>query len=189
MIVCPVCENPQQEGLECGVCGKDLGGVLGSMLDAPVVVERVPGLEVTIPERVGEVPVERTEGVEVTSLPKVAEVPVERFAEFEQTATAKVGEIPVLPIEDLTEDRALDDGVRTAIPTGPLTCRYCRNQQLEGMVCDKCGMRLPIIPVAAPAGTAKKPAEVIVRCKVCAAPAVAGKKCGECGRDVPFPDA
>ncbi len=189
MIVCPVCETRVEFGFECEVCGKDLSAVLGSMPPPPVTIQKMAELEVTIPDRVGEIAIERAPDVEGTALPSAGEVVSAPMVDFEKTATDKIGEIPVLPIDDISEDRVPDDGVRTAIPTGPLTCRYCRNAQAVGTICEKCGMKLPQVAVAAVAvDPKKKKKEVWTRCRACAAPALGGGHCRECGREVPMPE-
>ena len=189
MIVCPVCETQVDFGFECEVCGKDLSGVLGSLPPAPVTIQKMADLEVTIPERVGDIAIERAPDVEVTAFAKAGEVASAPIPDFEKTVADKIGEIPVLPIDDISEDRVPDDGVRTAIQTGPLTCRYCKTVQTsQGSICEKCGMKLPQVAVAAVAGPKKKKLEVWTRCRACAAPALGGEHCRECGREVPMPE-
>lgn len=189
MIVCPVCETHVEFGFECEVCGKDLSAVLGALPPAPVTIQKMAELEQTIPERVGDIPIERAPDVEVTAFAKAGEVASAPIPDFEKTVADKIGDIVVLPIDDISEDRVPDDGVRTAIQTGPLTCRYCKNVQTQGTICEKCGMKLPQIAVAAAAGTKKKKKpEVWTRCRACAAPALGGENCRECGREVPMPE-
>lgn len=189
MIVCPICETQVEFGFECEVCGKDLSGALGALPPAPVTIQKMADLEVTIPERVGEIPIERAPDVEVTAFAKAAEVASAPIPDFEKTVADQVGQVAVLPIDDLSEDRVPDDGVRTAIATGPLTCRYCRTLQPAGTICEKCGMKLPPLAVAAAApGAKKKKLEVWTRCRACAAPALGGEHCRECGREVPMPE-
>lgn len=189
MIVCPVCETQVEFGFECEVCGKDLSGALGSLPPAPVTIHKMADLEVTIPERVGEVAVERAPGVEGTALPSAGAVVSAPMVDMEKTVADKIGDVAVLPIEDISEDRVPDDGVRTAIPTGPLTCRYCKNVQAAGTICERCGMKLPqIAAVVAAVAANKKKVQVWSRCRACAAPSVAGENCRECGRLVPMPE-
>ncbi len=96
----------------------------------------------------------------------------------------------VARLAELTVDRVPDDGQRTVVPEGPLTCRYCRHVQTVGALCERCGMRLP--QVAAPAqiigGQLLDAESVRVRCRACGAKVVAGAKCSDCGHDVPFPE-
>jgi hypothetical protein len=103
-----------------------------------------------------------------------------------------VGEVAVERIADLSIDRAAPES-RTPMPQGPVTCRYCRNVQAAGAMCDRCGMKLPVVIVVPEAvmGTLVKgsPLAEKTRCRSCGAPATAGERCGDCGRDVPFPDA
>jgi len=187
MAKCPVCDHEQAFGLECDVCGKDLGG-LGALGPPPVAVQPVEGLEVTIPERVGDVSVERLGELEATRAADVA-VAVQPLPDVEQNRAAPVGEVPVERV-DVTVDRVPDDGVRVAAPSGAITCRYCRNVQATGTICERCGMRLPVAIIVPRAAGAAKPAEPVhTRCKSCGAPATAGERCGDCGQLVPFPDA
>ena len=190
MIACPVCEHQQEFGFECEVCGKDLSAALGMIGAPPVRIEKMADLEVTIPERIGEVVVERAADVEVTAFARVDAVTTSAVPDFESTVAEKIGEIPVLPVDDMTEDRAPDDGVRTAIGQGPLTCRYCKTVQAlgSGMICERCGMKLPIVAVAAPVVAAKRKETVWSRCRSCGATARGGERCGDCGREVPMPD-
>lgn len=185
---CPVCDHEQAFGLECDVCGKDLGG-LGALGPPPVAVAPLEGLEATIPPAVGEVTVERLGELEATRAAAV-QVQVQELPDVDHNRAAPVGDVPVERIE-LTVDRAPDDGVRVAPPTGAMTCRYCRNVQATGSICERCGMRLPLAIIVPQAdGQAKRPAEPVhARCRACGAPATAGERCGDCGQWVAFPDA
>ena len=203
VIVCPVCENQQAQGFECDVCGKDLSalgaaagglddlgdlGALAGLGPPPVGGEQVPGLEVTVPERVGDVPLEADPDLEANLVKQVGEVPIERLPDLE-TAADRVGDVPVERMPDLAEERVPDDGQRTPEVAGAVTCRYCRNVQASGMICDKCGMRLPRspTPTAAKAEPEKASRETI-RCRYCGAPNPPEERCRECGRPLPVPD-
>jgi len=188
-VICPVCEHSQEFGVECEVCGKDLGG-LGDLGAPPSAAQVVEGLEATIGERVGEVAVERVGELEVTSF-TTGEVAVLEMGELERTGSEPVAAVASEPMADLSNDRAPDDGVRTQAPVGEVSCRYCRHVQTVGLICDHCGMKLPTFApavVAAPAGKPKQSLES-VRCKSCGAPAKPGQRCTECGREVALPDA
>jgi hypothetical protein len=188
MVVCPVCEHQQAFGLECEVCGKDLGD-LGLLGPPPVVPVAIEGLEVTVPERVGEVPVERVGELEVTSFQTGAmPVAAEAVPDLETGKAATIGAVPVERLADLSVDRAPDDGVRTQAPTGAVTCRYCRNVQASGLLCNTCGMRLPKAAAtpAAPVVTGRPAPEArSIRCRACGAPATPGQRCSECGAQQP----
>ncbi|MFO0599454.1 MAG: hypothetical protein U0228_29380 [Myxococcaceae bacterium] len=187
---CPVCEHEQAFGVECDVCGKALGG-LDDLGPPPVMLERLEGLEQTLSTDVGEVAVERVGELEVTRFAEVAAVPNDVTPDLQPTAGPAVGDVPVERMQDMAVDRVPDDGSRTPLPAGPVTCRYCRNVQASGSICDRCGMRLPqvIVVPEAVAGKLLNAEDLKVRCRSCGAPAKAGEKCGDCGRDVPFPDA
>ncbi len=185
MVTCPVCEHQQELSFECEVCGKDLGG-LGALGLPPPMVAPVEGLEVTVPEPIGEVPIERVGDLEVTHFAAV-EVGTEATPDLEASRQPAVGEVPIDRVPDLTDDRAADDGVRTAAPTGAVTCVSCRQVNQAGTVlCVHCGVRLPRITAR---GATAARAAVSTRCRACGAPATAGARCGDCGREVPFPDA
>lgn len=189
MIACPVCEHQQAFGVECEVCGKDLGD-LGGLGPPPVSAQKLEGLELTVPERVGEVAVDRVGELEVTSFAGGrAPVQTEVVPDLDPGRAGPVGAVPVERIADLSLDRAPDDGLRTAAPVGAVTCRYCRNVQATGLLCNTCGMRLPkaatpAAPDAAPQGTY---ARGDVRCKACGAPATPAQRCTECGALAPLP--
>ncbi len=185
MTICPVCEHPQELGLECDVCGKDLSGVagLGGLAPPPVAIEKVAELEATIPDRVGDVAVDRFGELEANTFAKV-QVAADVTPDLETSSMPPVGEVAVERVAELADDRAPDDGVRTAAPSGQVTCRYCKNVQPTGTVCERCGMKLPRALVIE---SAAKAAEW-VRCRACGAPGPVGERCKECGRPVEPPE-
>ena len=188
-MICPICEHQQEVGVECDVCGKDLGGLddLGPPPAAPQVLE---GLEATVGERVGEIALDSIADLEETRF-AAGEVAVESMPDMERTENAPVGALAADRVADLVDDRAPDDGARTAAPTGAVTCRYCRNVQADGVLCEKCGMRLPKLALPVRAANVAKPKQSVesVRCRSCGAPAKPGQRCTECGREVPAASA
>lgn len=188
-MICPVCEHQQDFGIECDVCGKALGGLDG-LGPPPVMTQQIEGLEITRTAPVGEVPVQRIGELEVTHHAKV-EVAPDRTPDVEHTAATAVGDVPVERMADLSVDRVPDDGQRTVLQPGAVTCRYCRNVQAAGSLCERCGMKLPafIIVPDVITGTMIAADDVKTRCRACGAPATAGQRCGDCGHEVPYPDA
>jgi hypothetical protein len=187
MVICPVCENQQASGFECDVCGRDLSAQSGlAALPPPpaVAIERLPELEGT-PDRVGEVRVERIPELE-QNLHAAVQVAPDLTPGLEASALPPVGDIPVLPMDELDDnDRAPDDGVRTAAPEGQVVCRYCKNVQPAGSQCERCGMKLPkALELMAP----EIPVEEWVRCRACGAPGPAGERCSECGKVIEVPE-
>jgi hypothetical protein len=183
MIICPVCENQQAAGDECTVCGK----VFKRADVAAVATERVEGLEPTVPDQKLEVPVERVPELDMGRFEKV-EAPPDATPGLELNQQAQVGAVPVERIGDLTDDRAADDGIRVALPIGPVACRYCGNQQAEGLVCDRCGMRLPVRASTPDGGTARPKGRSnegeAARCLQCGNRGIAGARCKECGSPI-----
>ena len=187
MIVCPLCEHPQPQGDECEACGKVL---VAAGVAAEVPVQRLAELQETVVEggpaaRVA--PVQPMTELEATRIRTGPDLPAAPMTDLELGRLAPVGEVKVEAVPELDRARVQDLDPRTALPIGAVTCRYCRNVQAVGLVCDKCGMRLPKAPVAA-AAEGPLAAVVWTRCKSCGAKARANLPCGDCGRPVPMPD-
>jgi hypothetical protein len=196
MILCPVCEHQQAQGTECEQCGKALVAVA----QAAVVVQKMAELEGSIvagADVAAAAPVQQIAELEVNRLVSGPDLPASQVPDLERASIAPLGDVPLEQVADLDLGREKDLDPRTVAPTGAVACRYCRNLQPDGMFCDKCGMRLPRAPSPEAAGSAAKdPAAkanwvdaVWTRCKSCGAPAKAGTKCGDCGREVPFPES
>jgi hypothetical protein len=189
MIICPVCEHQQAQGDECDNCGKKLAV---QKVAAAVAVPTLPELEQT--HHVG-----GRVAVDAPILPELdqtrqqagPDLPVQLVPDIETTRTAPIGKVSVETVPEMDTGRVADDGVRTAAPTGKVVCRYCRNEQAEGMVCDKCGMRLPKArlvagsPAAVKAAAAAKAEELLwVPCQKCKTPTRPNKICTVCGSRV-----
>jgi hypothetical protein len=181
MIICPLCDHVQPEGTECDVCGR--------VFPAPTVdaapVAPLAELEQT-PHAGGRA------AVDVLALPDLdltrqkagPDLPAQVVPDLELTRAGATGEVPVAPLLELDTGRAQDDGVRTVAPTGAVVCRYCRNVQAQGLLCDTCGMRLPRArPAATAVAGAKRPGDddAWTPCATCHTPVRPGKACSECG--------
>jgi len=142
MIVCPVCEHPQEHGAECEVCGKRFAP--GTLPLTPVAP--MEGLETTGHgavdlgfEVAGTIP-----ELEPTLAPPV-DAPEEPTPDVERTTAAPVDvDAPAMP--DIERQHvAIPGDAPTALPLAPV-CRYCRTPAVPGeKLCSRCGMRLPII--------------------------------------------
>jgi hypothetical protein len=177
MIICPVCEHPQAQGDECEQCGKRLAR---PRVAAPAVAP-MPELELT-PHAGGKAPVavERVPELAATREAPVPAVPGERVPDLEPTRSAPAGNVVNAPLLELDTGREPADGVRTPAPTGPAVCRYCRNVQAEGLVCEKCGMRLPR-PRPAAAAPREDAEATFARCPRCHVKGRVGRPCTDCG--------
>lgn len=185
MIICPVCEHQQAQGTECEVCGKKL------FTTAPVAVAvaRLAELEQTqlaggrAPVQTAAIP-----DLELTAQQPVQHVAVQPVPELDTGRSAAAGNVMVAPIQDMDTGRAVSDGLKTAAPTGPVVCRYCRNVQDIGAVCDRCGMRLPKArqtqPVASAASQLVQAGERTA-CPKCHTPGYAGRACVTCSTMIP----
>ena len=139
MTVCPVCDNAQEAGLECELCGHPLAPLTDALFDA-VPLE---GLEPNQASKVelGELPsfpdLEPTQHV-------VGEVEaVAGMGDFESTCASPVEAL----VEPLSDMERVGDSIPVDEPTpypAVLTCRYCRAEAGFGdRICRECGMRLP----------------------------------------------
>jgi hypothetical protein len=173
MIVCPVCEHPQAQGVECDVCGKKLAhGAAAAVLYASAPVE---GLEPTLHARVAAVLQERLPEVEPTLHPAAA-LPAggEIVPDIERTCAAPL-DVDVAPTPDVERTAAEIPGdAATAIPA-VIACRYCRSEAAPGeRVCSRCGMRLPVY------GARAQEQPLPLRMCSCGVP-VRGALCPTCG--------
>jgi ribosomal protein L32 len=185
MIICPVCEHPQAQGDECDNCGKKLQAPRAAAV-APVAP--LPELEQT-QHAGGRVAVEAPPLPELDQTRQKAgpDLPPQVVQDLEATRAAPIDKVSVEAVPELDTGRAVSDGVRTAAPTGAVVCRYCRNVQAVGMVCDRCGMRLPRVrPTAAAAGPTPGSTEELpwMPCPKCRTPNRPNKICTVCGTRV-----
>jgi methionyl-tRNA synthetase len=186
MIVCPICENAQAQGDTCEVCGRVLA--VRPVQETPVL--EMDGLEQTRLERAAEAAAAPMPELELTAQRSGPDLPGMAFPDLERTQRPPADEVPILPMDEIELGRAEDDGQRTAVPTGQVTCRYCRHVQADGAICEACGMRLP--RVAAPAEKAARPGlddDVWGVCPKCGSRAKVGRRCGECGVVMQMPEA
>lgn len=180
MIVCPVCEHPQETGAECDVCGRAFAP--GSLPVPPVAP--LEGLETT---RVGPVdlgydPGGAMPGLEPTLAPPV-DAPEESTPGVEPTRAAPV-DVDAPAMEDLERLQAdLPGDAPTDLPIAPV-CRYCRTPAVPGeRICSRCGMRLPVID----AGLVPAGAEGIHQCVNCGV-LTTRELCPACGNRLTPPE-
>jgi hypothetical protein len=169
MIVCPVCEHPQAQGVECDRCGKRL--LLGPAAIPHVLP--VDGLEPTSVADGGLVAASRIAELEPTGYAAVVAAD-ERTPGIEPTRAASV-DVAVTPTPGIERTATEIPGdVRTEVPLF-VTCRYCRSPSMPGeRVCGRCGMRLPTF-----GATRREVTRDARRCS-CGAP-VTGSLCPVCG--------
>jgi hypothetical protein len=187
MIICPVCEHQQPQGDECDNCGKKLQV---AKVAAAVAVPTLPELEQTH-HAGGRVAVDAPiiPELDQTRQQSGPDLPAQQVPDMETTRTAPIDKVSVEAVPDMDTGRAVDDGVRTAAPSGAVVCRYCRNVQAEGLVSDKCGMRLPRARPTPVAGATAKgmaaPEDALwLPCPKCRTPTRPNKICSVCGTRV-----
>ena len=144
------------------------------------------GLEFTrldVPDALG-LALEPTPGLEPTLVAAVPEMPGEPLLGWEATVVSPALAVAVAQLPDLDRGRATVEAGPPAVP-GPRRCRYCRNVQPTGLLCNRCGMSLA--PVQSertdlPAATA----DGRVRCPRCGERTpIERERCGGCGALLP----
>lgn len=181
MILCPVCEHSQSRVDECENCGKRLSPPHS---DATPVT-RLPELQQTrlmpaLPQ-VPDVPMPELDLHRVQGVPALPSAPV---PELEPTRHRGVPPVAAQAFPEFASHRVADAGAKTAPPMGAVTCRYCRNVQATGLLCDRCGMRLPRVraqKAATQKGRASEDETGYARCLTCRQPGRVGTDCRECG--------
>lgn len=181
MIVCPVCEHQQAQGFECENCGKQLARPAVAAAAPVTPMLELEQTRVVASERLN-VAVQPLADLEQNQQTAGPDLPAQLVAELETTALPKAAAVPTAPVPDLDTGRAVDDGQRTAAPSGAVTCRYCRNVQASGTICDKCGMRLPKAPAPRTQQAAAEDGWTI--CTDCGTRALIGRLCPSCGTRV-----
>lgn len=177
MTVCPVCAHQQLQGLECEVCGKQLGQA--RVADAPVAA--LPELERTSFPAATVAAVVPLADLETTGFVTGPDLPAVRIVDVEPTAFSPIGAVPAEAMADLDRARHLDPEPPTALPLQRV-CRYCKNVQAEGNTCDRCGMLLPGKGFASPAGAVGPTGEgQVLKCLQCGTRVEAGAICSGCG--------
>jgi len=173
MSSCPVCENVQEGGEDCSVCGFHRGAAA-----AAAEVAALEGLEPTL-FGAASAEGERVPDLEPTGHAAGADLPPEQV-EIEPTLLAPVAPVvePLTGLEPTLAEAIPDDGPQ---PAAPLLCRYCRSPAPPtDTFCFHCGMRLPREAARRPEAAA-----VLVPCRSCGTPS-SGEVCVACGvRAVP----
>ncbi len=183
-----MCEHPQAQGTECEVCGKKLTA------PAPVAVAVAPLPDLEGTQLAGgraPVPVAAIPDLELTRQQAVQTGAVQPIQDMDTGRSVAAGNVVVAPVQDMDTGRAASDGYRTAAPMGPVVCRYCRNVQETGAVCDRCGMRLPkarLAPTPVATQGALVPSGEWTKCTKCMTNTRAGRACVSCGTHVPAAD-
>ncbi len=180
MTVCPVCEAPAQNRV-CEVCGHAL---IPEAAGPTAEVAPVEGFD--IPQRVeGPTAVSpmldlEPTRFEPTDVPSPPAVPQD--LEWERTRLSEVADVLAGGMEELESGREPPSHDRTP-PSASVTCRYCRNVQAEGLLCERCGMRLPWRAKAAPAPSILD-ADLLVRCLRCGVRTYQRERCASCGSEL-----
>jgi hypothetical protein len=173
MIVCSLCENAQEMGDACDVCGRPFPR--GEAV--PVEVPAAEGLEPT--SYAGVVVADEVLPDLEPTLHGEVHVVAELAPGIEPTGLAPV-EVSALPLEELVPTQeGIPGDEATPFPV-MVTCRYCRAPASPGeRLCARCGMRLPV----AAEGTSASPEGEAMRVCGCGAP-LRGPVCGSCGARV-----
>ena len=172
MLVCPVCEHAQADGLECENCGR----LFQAPLSPPEEFAPLPDLEPTLrPDSGEEAAVEEVPGIEPTASAPVELPATETLADLERNTGAPV-DPPIETLADLERLGDLGPPERTPLPA-VVVCRYCRTEASPGeRICGLCGMRLPVFASEVERAGGEEP----VRICSCGAP-LRSSRCPSCG--------
>jgi len=173
MQLCPVCETPVVARL-CEVCGHEFPGTHAPEVPVAPLVDLEVATPADTPTAVVLLP-----DLEPTRFAAAAVAEDWSEVEWERSQVAGVPDVAPGGLADLDSGRERPSPERTAPSVGPVTCRYCRNVQASGLLCERCGLRLPWSP--RPALAARVEAESLVRCPQCGERTFPRERCAGCG--------
>jgi hypothetical protein len=169
MAVCPVCEAPVVAPV-CEVCGH----CFRPPSSPEANVTQLQDLE--LPQAPGlAAPVVPLSDVEPTRFPATPEPDTRSEVDWERTSWGQAPDVAAGGMAELDTGREASAGEPVLRSAGPVTCRYCRNVQATGLLCERCGMRLPrSVP-------SSRVEEVLVRCQQCGERSYPRERCASCG--------
>jgi len=176
MNICPVCEAPVTL-LLCDVCGHAF-----AQPPAPQqAVQQLEDLDV-LPAPVGAVPLMPVADLEPTRFAPAA-APSDDWSEeeWERTSVGKLPDVGAGGLVELETGREPPALERTTPTLSSVTCRYCRNVQQSGLLCERCGMRLPWSARAATAASPPLDPDQLIRCSHCGERTYQRERCSSCG--------
>ncbi len=173
MQLCPLCETPVVARV-CEVCGHAFPEASSPELPVSPLVD----LELAIPQE-GRPPVVPLPDLEPTRFAAATVSEDWSEVEWERSQVAGVPDVAAGGLADLDSGREAPSLERTPPSVGPVTCRYCRNVQASGVLCERCGLRLPRSPREAVASRVE--AETLVRCQQCGQRTLPRQRCTGCG--------
>lgn len=171
---CPVCENPVVAS-QCEVCGHEFPAPAGPELPVPRLLE----LEVAV-EAEGRPAGEPLAEFEPTRFAVAAVSEEWSEVEWERSQVSGVPEVPAGGLADLDPGREAPSLQHTPPSVSSVTCRYCRNVQASGLLCERCGFRLPW-SLPRPSEATRAEAEAQVRCQQCGGRSFPRERCPSCG--------
>lgn len=176
MVTCPVCEAPAR-GRLCDICGHAFAPEPGG------AAVPLTALDLDIPP-LAAVPLalEPLLDMEPTRFAAVSIAPTSADLELLQTRLPAAPDVAAGGLEALETGRETTPSEPTLASTDSVVCRYCRNVQTSGMLCERCGMRLPWSAKAAVPAAPLLDDDSLVLCPQCGTRTYPRERCAGCGR-------
>jgi hypothetical protein len=175
-MTCPVCEAPATSRV-CEVCGHAFAPE--ERPSAPPL-SSLPDLDIRQPG-IGEGPVLPLLDLEPTRFQPAAGQAILSEGDWERTGVEDIPDVIAGGLEELDTGRDVAPSERTPQSLGSVVCRYCRNVQTAGLMCDHCGMRLPWSAKASGAVVPELDRDALVRCPSCGIRTYQRERCAGCG--------
>jgi hypothetical protein len=174
-MTCPVCDAPALSRL-CEVCGHAFAAEA-----SPSEIALSPLLDLDVPPAPAQVQLAPLFDLEPTRFQATVLPPGPPEMDWERTRLGEVPDIAAGGLAEFESGRETAASDLTPPSTASVVCRYCRNVQTSGLMCDHCGMRLPWSAKATLVLSPLLDPDLLVRCPRCGIRTYQRERCAGCG--------